>query len=105
MIELASGAADIPGLDVKEEITSFEERKDITLAENQKKAIEAAMHNGLLVITGGPGTGKTTIINGILDIFERKYLKVLLAAPTGRAAKRMSEATEKEAKTIHRLLE
>lgn len=105
LIELASGAADIPGLDVKEEISAFEDRNGIELAENQKAAIEAAMHNGLLVITGGPGTGKTTIINGILDIFERKYLKVLLAAPTGRAAKRMSEATDKEAKTIHRLLE
>ena len=105
LIELASGASDIPGLNIKEEIDGFEERSSIELADNQKKAIEAAMKSGLLVITGGPGTGKTTIINGILDIFERKFLKVLLAAPTGRAAKRMSEATDKEAKTIHRLLE
>jgi len=105
LIEIASSGAEIPGLDIKEEIHSFEERSNIELAENQKSAIEAAMRNGLLVITGGPGTGKTTIINGILDIFERKYMKVLLAAPTGRAAKRMSEATGEEAKTIHRLLE
>ncbi len=92
-------------MNIKSEIKDFEERKGISLADNQKSAIEAAMKSGLLVITGGPGTGKTTIINGILDIFESKYLKVLLAAPTGRAAKRMSEATDKEAKTIHRLLE
>jgi len=105
LIELASGASEIPGLNIEEELLSFQDRNDIELAENQKKAIEAAMKSGLLVITGGPGTGKTTIINGILDIFERKFLKVLLAAPTGRAAKRMSEATDKEAKTIHRLLE
>lgn len=105
LIQLASGAVEIPGLDIDRDITDFEKRTDITLADNQREAVKASVTNGLMVITGGPGTGKTTIINGILDIFENRHLKVLLAAPTGRAAKRMSEATDREAKTIHRLLE
>lgn len=71
----------------------------------QKRAIEKAVRGGITVITGGPGTGKTTVINRIIKIFEAKMLTVKLAAPTGRAAKRMTEATEREAKTIHRLLE
>ncbi len=105
LIQLASGAVEIPGLDIDRDISDFEKRTDITLADNQREAVKASVTNGLMVITGGPGTGKTTIINGILDIFENRHLKVLLAAPTGRAAKRMSEATDREAKTIHRLLE
>lgn len=78
---------------------------DIRLAENQAKAIRCALENKIMVITGGPGTGKTTIINAALKIFSRLGVKTLLAAPTGRAAKRMSETTGHEAKTIHRLLE
>ncbi|MBW1827736.1 MAG: Flp pilus assembly complex ATPase component TadA, partial [Deltaproteobacteria bacterium] len=78
---------------------------DITLAENQAKAIRCALENKIMVITGGPGTGKTTIINAILKIFSRLGVRALLAAPTGRAAKRMSETSGHEAKTIHRLLE
>jgi exodeoxyribonuclease V alpha subunit len=78
---------------------------DIRLAENQANAIRCALENKIMVITGGPGTGKTTIINAILKIFSKLDVKTLLAAPTGRAAKRMSEATGHEAKTIHRLLE
>jgi len=78
---------------------------DIRLAENQAKAIRCALENKIMVITGGPGTGKTTIINAALKIFSRLGIKTLLAAPTGRAAKRMSETTGHEAKTIHRLLE
>ncbi len=78
---------------------------DIRLAENQTKAIRCALENKIMVITGGPGTGKTTIINAILKIFSRLKVKTFLAAPTGRAAKRMSETTGHEAKTIHRLLE
>ncbi len=77
----------------------------ITLAANQKEAVNAAFCENVLVITGGPGTGKTTIINTIIRIFEHNGAKVMLAAPTGRAAKRMSEATSHEARTIHRLLE
>ena len=78
---------------------------DITLAENQAQAIRCALENKIMVITGGPGTGKTTIINAILKIFSRLGVRALLAAPTGRAAKRMSETSGHEAKTIHRLLE
>jgi exodeoxyribonuclease V alpha subunit len=78
---------------------------DITLAPRQVEAVKCALTNKVVVITGGPGTGKTTIINSILKIFAKARVKFLLAAPTGRAAKRMSEATGYEAKTIHRLLE
>ena len=78
---------------------------DITLAENQAKAIQCALENKIIVITGGPGTGKTTIINAVLKIFSKLGVRTLLAAPTGRAAKRMSETSGHEAKTIHRLLE
>ena len=80
-------------------------RLDITLADNQVAAIQCALEHKVMVITGGPGTGKTTIINGILKIFAKLKVKTMLAAPTGRAAKRMSEATGCEAKTIHRMLE
>jgi exodeoxyribonuclease V alpha subunit len=78
---------------------------DITLASKQMDAVRQAVTDKVLVITGGPGTGKTTIVNAILKIFVKSGVKLLLAAPTGRAAKRMSEATGYEAKTIHRLLE
>ena len=78
---------------------------DITLAENQAAAIRCALENKIMVITGGPGTGKTTIINAILKIFTRLKVRTMLAAPTGRAAKRMSETTGHDAMTIHRLLE
>jgi len=77
----------------------------ITLAEKQIEAVKCAIKDRVMVITGGPGTGKTTIINAVLKIFKRIGVEVLLAAPTGRAAKRMSEATGHEAKTIHRMLE
>jgi len=76
----------------------------IQLAEKQKEAITAAIEHKLMVITGGPGTGKTTIINAILKIFSQAGVRILLAAPTGRAAKRMSEVTGHDAKTIHRML-
>jgi len=77
----------------------------IRLSEEQQAGIRAAVASKVLVITGGPGTGKTTLINGLLSIFDKKGLHVQLAAPTGRAAKRMESATDREAKTIHRLLE
>ena len=82
-----------------------QERLSIDLAENQVQALRSAAENKTLVITGGPGTGKTTIINALLKIFSELTKRIMLAAPTGRAAKRMSEATGYEAKTIHRLLE
>ncbi|MGE5628716.1 MAG: ATP-dependent RecD-like DNA helicase [Solirubrobacterales bacterium] len=92
-------------VDIENEISIFENKSNVTFAPSQKDAIKGAFLNGIEIITGGPGTGKTTIINCITEIFERADLKVLMAAPTGRAAKRMSEATGREAKTIHRLLE
>lgn len=83
----------------------FEEQQGITLATEQRTAIIRAVSSKLLVITGGPGTGKTTIINGIIRILEKKERRLLLCAPTGRAAKRMQQATGREARTAHRLLE
>ena len=91
--------------DVLFEIESFEKRYNIKFAQAQKEAIIGAFNNGIEIITGGPGTGKTTIIKCIIEIYENSGMKVLLAAPTGRAAKRMTESTGREAKTIHRLLE
>lgn len=82
-----------------------QQKLNIELAEKQKEAILSAASSKVLIITGGPGTGKTTIITAILRIFQQLKLKILLAAPTGRAAKKMNEATGWEAKTIHRLLE
>ncbi len=82
-----------------------QEQLSMTLAANQIQAIKSVVLNKVLVITGGPGTGKTTIINAILKIFNRLRVSIMLAAPTGRAAKRMTETTGHEAKTIHRLLE
>jgi exodeoxyribonuclease V alpha subunit len=92
-------------IDIEKAITWVEDKLGFSLAEEQKEAIRKAIEEKVLVITGGPGVGKTTIINAILKIFSAKRLKVELCAPTGRAAKRMSEATGTPAKTIHRLLE
>jgi exodeoxyribonuclease V alpha subunit len=92
-------------LDTEKTIAWIKEKFSLTLAGKQIEAIRAAATNKMLVITGGPGTGKTTIIKAIIEIFSSMGTKVLLAAPTGRAAKRMSDATGREAKTIHRLLE
>lgn len=89
----------------EKEIEAIEQRKGISFESKQKEAILTAVNKGLLVLTGGPGTGKTTTLNGILELFEKKKLRVLLAAPTGRAAMRMSEVTGRQAKTVHRLLE
>lgn len=105
IIELATTKYDKLNLNVDDEFKDFEGKANIKLADSQKEAIEGVFLNGIEVITGGPGTGKTTIINCIVSIFESLGLKVYMAAPTGRAAKRMAEATGREAKTIHRLLE
>lgn len=86
-------------------LSSIEYREKIELDDYQREAVKEAAESGLLIITGGPGTGKTTTINTIIKYFEEKGSEILLAAPTGRAAKRMTEATGHEAKTIHRLLE
>jgi exodeoxyribonuclease V alpha subunit len=86
-------------------IAEFEERAGVALAPEQRHAVEAAAASSILVVTGGPGVGKTTIVRAILAVLDRAGLVVRLAAPTGRAAKRMSEATGREASTLHRLLE
>ena len=90
---------------LEEKIERIQRGTGIELDEKQKEAVKEAVKNGLLVITGGPGTGKTTTINAIIRYFEMEDLDICLAAPTGRAAKRMTETTGYEAKTIHRLLE
>ena len=91
--------------DVEFEIETFERKNKIKFANSPREAIVGAFENGIEIITGGPGTGKTTIIKSIIEIYENNGMKVLLGAPTGRAAKRMTESTGREAKTIHRLLE
>ncbi len=92
-------------LDVSREIANFEMRNKIIFHEEQKKAIEQAVNSGVSIITGGPGTGKTTIVKCIIEILGQNKEEVLLLAPTGRAAKRLSDSTGAEAKTIHRALE
>ncbi|MCD8118490.1 MAG: ATP-dependent RecD-like DNA helicase [Lachnospiraceae bacterium] len=90
---------------IDREIRRIEAQVGVTLDDLQRQAVKMAAENGVCIVTGGPGTGKTTIINIIIRYFEAQELDILLAAPTGRAAKRMTEATGHEAKTIHRLLE
>lgn len=85
-------------------LKKVEEKSKIELSEKQKEAIKAINEKNVTIITGGPGTGKTTIIKTIIDLYEEKNKKVVLSAPTGRAAKKMTEATDKEASTLHRLL-
>lgn len=86
-------------------IERVEKELGLTLDEMQRKAVRLAMQSGIMIITGGPGTGKTTTINAIIHCIEKEGLDVMLAAPTGRAAKRMTEATGYEARTVHRMLE
>lgn len=105
IVELSRVEFDELNLDIDKEIMRFEKHNNIEFGNKQKLAIQESLENGFLIITGGPGTGKTTTINAIINICEDLGLEVVLAAPTGRAAKRMTETTGKEAKTIHRLLE
>lgn len=102
---LSQGAPCWGEIDTKNAITWVEQENKIELSESQKNAVRIAMQSKVMVITGGPGVGKTTLINSILKILRQKQVKMSLCAPTGRAAKRLSEATGIEAKTIHRLLE
>ena len=91
--------------DIASLIEKVESGLDISFAPLQRAALFAAIENGVVILTGGPGTGKTTVVKAMLSIFKSLGLKTVLAAPTGRAAKRMSEATGEEAKTVHRMLE
>ena len=102
---LTRGKLPWASIDPDKAIPWIERRTGLRLAESQKAAVAIALGSKVLVITGGPGVGKTTIVNAILRILAAKDVKLLLCAPTGRAAKRMNEATKFEAKTIHRLLE
>ncbi|HNS55768.1 MAG TPA: ATP-dependent RecD-like DNA helicase [Smithellaceae bacterium] len=103
--KLIAAPKSIRRIDSGKAIKWVQERLSLILAEKQIEAVRRAAENKVMVITGGPGTGKTTIINAILKIFSAIKAGIMLAAPTGRAAKRLSEATGQEAKTIHRLLE
>ncbi|MEI6232643.1 MAG: ATP-dependent RecD-like DNA helicase [Planctomycetota bacterium] len=105
LIALSKGAHPCPAIDVPKAIAWVENQVRMKLAPAQKEAVELAVHSKVMVITGGPGVGKTSLVNAILKIFKAKKLDVVLCAPTGRAAKRMSETSGMEAKTIHRLLE
>jgi len=92
------------GYHVERTISEIEREQGITYAPHQREAVELAAREGVLILTGGPGTGKTTTVRGIVSLFQKMGLDIVLAAPTGRAAKRMSELTGMEAQTIHRLL-
>ena len=105
LIRLANGALPWPWINPDKALPWVQERIGLTLAESQVAAIRLALTSKVLVMTGGPGVGKTTIVKGILSILAAKRVRLLLCAPTGRAAKRMTEATGFEARTIHRLLE
>lgn len=104
LLELSKDYKAENAMHMEEVIARAEKRTGVMLAEQQKEAVCEAMTNGLLIITGGPGTGKTTTINTILTILKEEEQDIILAAPTGRAAKRMTEATGMEAQTIHRML-
>jgi exodeoxyribonuclease V alpha subunit len=103
--ELVVGRPNWPEIDADKAIAWVEKKIGITLADSQHEAVKKAVSSKVMVITGGPGVGKTTLVNSILRILTAKGVNVALAAPTGRAAKRLSESTGMEAKTIHRLLE
>lgn len=103
--QLEKCAFQAPVTDISREVALIEAESGLIYATMQKKAILLAVTSGVMILTGGPGTGKTTVIRALIRIFGQLGYKVALAAPTGRAAKRMSEATGEEAKTIHRLLE
>ena len=105
MLKQLNVSYEVPDLEIEERVRRIEKQTGMKLDEHQMTAVKEAVRNGLLIITGGPGTGKTTTINTIIKYFEMEGLDIFLAAPTGRAAKRMSETTGFEARTIHRMLE
>lgn len=103
--ELLSGVQNLPLFDIDSEIERLERRFNVKLASAQSEAVRSSITDGVLIVTGGPGTGKTTILRFVIEILEHQGLEIELAAPTGRAAKRITDTTGKEARTIHRLLE
>lgn len=105
LLTLRDQAKPIERVNADEVIAAWEREAHIVLAEEQRQAIFASLENGVLVLTGGPGTGKTTVVRGIINVLEKGGCRILLAAPTGRAARRLSESSQREAKTVHRLLE
>ncbi len=105
LLNLRDHAGSLGKVDPLKIIAQWEQEAGITLADAQKQAIQASLSHGVFALTGGPGTGKTTIIKGILSVLKRAGCKVLLAAPTGRAARRLEEAAGDKAQTVHRLLE
>jgi exodeoxyribonuclease V alpha subunit len=105
ILKLASQASVPPPFDVESALSQVEKNLGLEFSAAQRQAIKECFNRKILVITGGPGTGKTTIIRAVVDIFDLWGRRPLLAAPTGRAAKRLSDTTQKEAKTIHRILE
>lgn len=105
MLKRLNVSYDVSDAEIEQRIRGIEKKSGMTLDEHQVTAVKEAVRNGLLVITGGPGTGKTTTINTIIRYFELEGLEIFLTAPTGRAAKRMSETTGFEARTVHRMLE
>jgi exodeoxyribonuclease V alpha subunit len=105
LLGLARGAVAWPEIDLEESIAWVQKKLEIQLAPNQRQAIEQALTTKLMVLTGGPGVGKTTLVRAILQILRRTKIEIQLAAPTGRAAKRLAETTQISARTIHRLLE
>ena len=102
---LLNDAVSYSAADISTLIQKVEEGLGLCFAKLQREALFASLENGVMILTGGPGTGKTTVVKALLSIFSSMGMKVVLAAPTGRAAKRMSEATSQEAKTVHRMLE
>jgi len=105
LIELLKFPQQLININVQKKIKYLEKKHRLSFAEEQKNAINKVLLNRVLVLTGGPGTGKTTTTLGLIELFEELKLKIVLAAPTGRAAKKLSETTDRKAKTIHRLLE
>ena len=105
MLKNLDASFDVPDIEIEARLRQIEKQTKMDLDEHQVEAVKEAVRNGVLVLTGGPGTGKTTTINTIIKYFESEGMDIFLAAPTGRAAKRMSETTGFEARTIHRMLE
>lgn len=105
LLSLRDGAGSINNVDADSVIAKWEREAGISLADEQREAIHASLKHGVFVLTGGPGTGKTTVVKGILNVLEKAGCRILLAAPTGRAARRLAESSGHPALTVHRLLE